>query len=70
MRWPWSRKPSGAEPVSTDLGEAIEAKTKAEQALAQAIDQSGEIQQVAARSRRHRNVNHFAELISETFRGA
>lgn len=56
--------------MSTDLGEAIEAKTKAEQALAQAIDQSGEIQQVAARSRRHRNVNHFAELISETFRGA
>lgn len=71
MRWPWSRTPKPkADPMPGDVAEASEARRRAEEALARAREQTGEVRRVAEQSRRHRRTNHFAELIAETFRGA
>jgi hypothetical protein len=71
MRWPWStRRQDEAEPVPDDTDEAEAARRRAEQALLEAKSQTGEIRAVRDRSVGHRRVNHFAQLISETFRGA
>lgn len=72
MRWPWTRRERRAPcpPVSDDSQEAAQARIQAEAALMQAKQRSGEVRQVASQSRQHRRVNHFAELIAETFKGA
>lgn len=69
MRWPWSSKHPPA-PVSDDAEQAIEARRRAEEALRDAKRQTGEIRRVAAHSKNHLRINHFAQLIDETFRGA
>jgi hypothetical protein len=56
--------------VSDDAEEAAEARRRAEEALLAARRQTGEIRRVAAHSQRHLRINHFAQLIDETFRGA
>lgn len=67
MRWPWS----GNHPpvVSDDAEEASQARERAEAALRHARQQTGEIRQVVAQSHHHLRVNHFAQLIGDTFRG-
>lgn len=69
MRWPWSRRNESGPPVSDDVDEAVDARRCAEEALERTKGQSEEISAVAERARLHRRVNHFAELIGETFRG-
>lgn len=69
MRWPWSNRNQQAEPVPDDVEEATRARRRAEEALEAAKEQTGEVCRVAAEMRQHRRVNHFAELIGETFRG-
>jgi hypothetical protein len=69
MRWPWSRKQPEAEPVVDDIEEATRARRHAERALERAKEQTNEVHRVAAALRRHGRVNHFAELIGDTFRG-
>lgn len=69
MRWPWNRPKPQPTPPADDTAEASEARRRAEQALRQDRARSGEVRRVADQSRRHRRVNHFAELIDETFRG-
>lgn len=69
MRWPWSNRGHEAEPLPTDVDEATEARVNAEQALRDTIERSGEVRKVSEASRRHGRVNHFAQLISDTFRG-
>lgn len=69
MRWPWSTRRDEAEPVPDDTDEAVEARRRAERALLEARRQTGEIRDVRDRSLRHQRVNHFAQLIAETFRG-
>jgi hypothetical protein len=69
MRWPWSRKQPKAEPVVDDIEEATRARRHAERALEQAKGRTGEVRQAAADLRRNGRVNHFAELISDTFWG-
>ena len=69
MRWPWTSRQQPAEPVPDDADEAAAARRRAEQALLEARQQTGEIRAVRDRSVHHQRVNHFAQLISETFRG-
>lgn len=68
MRWPWSSKRQPP-PVSEDVGDAVRARRRAEEALARDRARSREIRDVTEKSRRHGTVNHFAQLIAETFRG-
>jgi hypothetical protein len=68
MRWPWSSRHQPP-PVSEDVGDAVEARRHAEQALARERARTREIRDVTEKSRRHGAVNHFAQLIAETFRG-
>jgi hypothetical protein len=56
--------------VADDSDEAAAARRRAEQALREARSQTGEIRAVRDRSVHHQRVNHFAQLISETFRGS
>lgn len=69
MRWPWSGKQPTADAVPDDTQEATRARERAEAALRAAKQQTGEIKAVAERSMHHQRVNHFAQLISETFWG-
>lgn len=70
MRWPWQRNRVEDGPApSGDTAEAVRARQCAEQALQRTKDLSAEIRRVADASRSHRSINHFAELIGETFRG-
>lgn len=69
MRWPWRRRVEGGPAVSDDTDEAVRARRCAEQALQATKDRSAEIRRVADVSRSQRSINHFAELIGETFRG-
>lgn len=68
MRWPWSQEhePPGPPP---DVADAVRARRRAEAALERERMRSQEVRDVAAASRRHGAVNHFAQLIAETFRG-
>jgi hypothetical protein len=70
MRWPWNRKPQQAESVPDDTEEACRARRRAEEALREAKEQTGEIRAVRDRAVQHQRVNHFAQLIAETFRGS
>lgn len=71
MRWPWVRRREPVcPPPSDDTTEAARARAAAEQALRRAREQTGEVSRVASQSRQYRRVNHFAELIAETFRSA
>jgi hypothetical protein len=69
MRWPWNKRERAPEPVADDADEAAAARRRAEKALLDARRQTGEIRAVRDRSVYHQRVNHFAQLISETFRG-
>lgn len=69
MRWPWSQEPDCAPEVSDDAAEATQARVDAEAALERTKGRSEEIAAVAAASRTHRRVNHFAQLIEDTFGG-
>lgn len=69
MRWPWSPKLPRPQPTSDDVADAVASRRRAEKALASDRERSGEVHSVAAASRRNGAVNHFAELIIETFRG-
>jgi ElaB/YqjD/DUF883 family membrane-anchored ribosome-binding protein len=69
MRWPWGTGQPAAESAPDDAAEAAEARRRAEQALREAKAQTGEIRAVRDRAVHHQRVNHFAELISETFWG-
>ena len=68
MRWPWSTKYQPPPPPD-DVADAVRARRRAEAALEQERKRSKEVRDVAAQSRRHGAVNHFAQLITETFRG-
>jgi hypothetical protein len=68
MRWPWSRK-RPAPQVSGDVADAVAARRRAENALARERRRTSEVRDVAATSRQHGAVNHFAQLITETFKG-
>lgn len=68
MRWPWGKDHPPA--PSDDTAEATRARRHAEAALERERQRSREVREVAAQSRRHGAVNHFAELIAQTFRGA
>jgi hypothetical protein len=70
MRWPWTSREPVADPVPDDSEEAAAARRRAEQALLEAKQQTGEIRAVRDRSVGHRRANHFAQLITETFRGS
>lgn len=67
MKWPWSK--DHPPPPPDDVGEAVQARLRAEAALERERQRSKEVRAVADQSRRHGAVNHFAQLISETFRG-
>lgn len=69
MRWPWTRKPQAADTAADDTEEACRARRRAEKALLDAKAQTGEIRAVRDRAVHHQRVNHFAQLIAETFRG-
>lgn len=69
MRWPWCRREDDVPAVSDDAAEASEARRCAELALELSKERSDEIREVAAMARSHRRVNHFAQLIDDTFRG-
>lgn len=69
MRWPWTSRKPLADPESDDSAEAAAARRRAEAALLEAKQQTGEIRAERDRALQHRRVNHFAQLISETFRG-
>jgi hypothetical protein len=68
MRWPWS-KDLPPEPISDDVDDAVQGRRHAEAALERDRARSQEVREVSERSRRHGTVNHFAQLIAETFRG-
>ena len=68
MRWPWSTKYQPPPPPD-DVADAVRARRHAEAALEQERKRSKEVRDVAAQSHRHGAVNHFAQLITETFRG-
>jgi len=67
MRWPWSK--DVPPPPSADVDDAVRARRRAEAALERDRARTKEVREVAERSRRHGTVNHFAQLIAETFRG-
>jgi hypothetical protein len=70
MRWPWQHRPAADRcPSSTDADEATEARIEAEEQLRRDLERSADIREIAAQSRRHRRVNHFAELFSQSFEG-
>ncbi len=69
MKWPWTRKPRRAAPASDDVADAVAARRHAEAALARERAREREVHTVSAAARSHRTVNHFAQLISDTFRG-
>lgn len=69
MRWPWSPRQPASKTAPDDAEEAAAARRRAEEALAAAKEQTGEVRRVADAMRHHRRVNHFAELIGDTFRG-
>lgn len=68
MRWLWRKRPPPVQ-VSDDAEEAAQARQHAEASLRAARQKSGEIRRVAAQSHNHLRINHFAQLIDETFRG-
>lgn len=68
MRWPWSPKQQPAPPPD-DVADAVRARRHAEAALRRERERSKEVRDVTAESRHHGAVNHFAQLIAETFRG-
>jgi hypothetical protein len=70
MRWPWNKREKAPEPVSDDVDEAVRARRHAEEALARDRERTGEIRAESNRSLHHARVNHFAQLISETFWGS
>ena len=67
MRWPWSK--DVPPPPSADVDDAVRARRRAEAALERDRARTKEVRDVTAASRRHGTVNHFAQLIAETFRG-
>jgi hypothetical protein len=70
MRWPWISRRQAADSVpDDDVEDAAAARRRAEAALRAAKDRTTEIRAVTDRALHHRRVNHFAQLISETFRG-
>jgi hypothetical protein len=68
MRWPWSTRHQPPPPPD-DVDDAVRARRHAEAALRRERERSQEVRDVTAQSRRHGAVNHFAQLIAETFRG-
>lgn len=64
MRWPWKRREAAPEAggPSPDAREAILARCRAELELEQARQKEQEVAELAETLRRHRRVNHFAEL--------
>lgn len=55
--------------ATTNLHEAVQARRRAEEELAKTRERGAEIRQEVAKSRQYRRVNHFAELIIDTFQG-
>lgn len=70
MRWPWNKREKAPEPMSDDVDEAVRARRRAEEALARDRARTREISVETGRAVRHARVNHFAQLISETFWGS
>jgi hypothetical protein len=68
MRWPWIKEQPSLPPPD-DVDDAVRARRHAEAALRRERERSKEVRDVTAQSRRHGAVNHFAQLIAETFRG-
>ena len=69
MRWPWQRRKTAEYVTSDDADEATEARMQAEDELRRARERTAEVRQIAAQSRAHRRVNHFAELFGQSFGG-
>jgi len=67
MRWPWSKSQPPQPP--DDVADAVAARRRAEAALERERRRIKEVRDVAAQARQHGAVNHFAQLITETFRG-
>lgn len=70
MRWPWQNRPTlPACTSSDDADEAAQARRKAEEDLRRTHEQTAEVRELAEQLRRHRRVNHFAELFGRSFEG-
>ena len=69
MRWPWTCRKQPVDPMPDDAREAAEARRRAEAALRAAKRLTPQIKEERDRSMRHGRVNHFSQLIAETFRG-
>lgn len=69
MRWPWTRRRPVPPPAADDVADAVEARQHAEAALERDRARTAEVRRVTSAAREHRAVNHFAQLIAETFRG-
>lgn len=70
MRWPWRprREPTPLCP-SDDTEEAARARSKAEEDLRRTHEQTAEVRRLAEQLRRHRRINHFAELFGRSLGG-
>lgn len=69
MRWPWAGRKRAVEPMPDDAQEAAAARQRAEASLRAAKQLTPGIRKERDRSMHHQQINHFAQLISETFRG-
>lgn len=68
MKWPWSTQHQPLPPPD-DVADAVRARRQAQAALERERERTKEVRDVTAQSRRHGTVNHFAQLIAETFWG-
>jgi hypothetical protein len=69
MRWPWQKPRPSPCRSSDDADEAVQARLKAEEDLRLTHEKTAEVRALAEQLRRHRRVNHFAELFGRTFEG-
>jgi len=70
MRWPWwKRRNPDRLPASDDAEQAAEARLNAEEQLLRARRRAPEVREIAEQLRQHRRVNHFAELLGQSFGG-
>lgn len=70
MRLPWPRRPPAPTVrPSGDTDEAVQARRRAEEDLRRTHEQTAQVRELAEQLRRHRRVNHFAELITQSFEG-
>jgi hypothetical protein len=70
VRWPWKhRETTDRRPPSDDVEEATVARIEAEEQLRRDMERTAAVRELADQLRRHRRVNHFAELFSQSFEG-